>query len=114
MAGQSFKGDTLHNRCNSQKNNVLFDVDVQGGMNLKSMYPDQSLSIFIMPPSLEELEKRLRLRSTESEESLKKRLAKAGEEIAFASRFDRIIVNDILEDAVQKTIREVSQFLGYD
>ena len=91
---------------------VLFDVDVQGGINLKAMYPEQSLSIFIMPPSLEELEKRLRLRSTESEESLKKRLEKAGGEITFANRFDRTIVNDILEDAVQKAIAEVRQFTG--
>jgi guanylate kinase len=92
-------------------NHVLFDVDVQGGMNLKKMYPDISLSIFIMPPSLKELEQRLRLRSTESEESLKKRLDKAGLEISFANEFDRIIVNDILEDAVEQTIRAVKEFL---
>jgi guanylate kinase len=91
---------------------VLFDVDVQGGMNIKAMYPEIALSIFIMPPTLEELEKRLRLRSTDNEESLKKRLEKAGYEITFAGRFDRIIVNDILENAVKRTISEVSQFLG--
>lgn len=90
---------------------VLFDVDVQGGMNLKAMYPEISLSLFIMPPSPEELEKRLRLRSTENEESLKKRLDKAGQEISFAKQFDRIIINDKLEDAVQQSITAVSQFL---
>jgi len=90
---------------------VLFDVDVQGGMNLKAMYPEISLSLFIMPPSPEELEKRLRLRSTENEESLKKRLDKAGQEISFAKQFDKIIINDKLEDAVQQSINEVSQFL---
>jgi guanylate kinase len=95
----------------NQGNHVLFDVDVQGGMNLKKMYPDISLSIFIMPPSMKELEQRLRLRSTESEESLKKRLDKAGLEISFAYEFDRIIVNDILEDAVQETITAVKEFL---
>lgn len=90
---------------------VLFDVDVQGGINLKNMFPDISLSIFIMPPSLEELEKRLRLRSTETEESLQKRLEKAGYEITFSGKFDKTIINDILEDAVQQAIQTVSQFL---
>ena len=90
---------------------VLFDLDVQGGMNLKSMYPDNSLSIFIMPPSLEELEKRLRLRSTENEESLRKRLEKAGQEITFSGKFDKIIINDKLEEAVHLAIQTVSQFL---
>lgn len=90
---------------------VLFDVDVQGGINLKKMFPDISLSIFIMPPSLAELEKRLRLRSTETEESLRKRLEKAGYEITFSGKFDKIIINDNLEDAVQQAIKTVSQFL---
>jgi len=92
-------------------NHVLFDVDVQGGMNLKKMFPEISLSLFIMPPSLSELENRLRLRSTESEESLRKRLDKAEQEISFSGHFDRIIINDILEDAVQQAIKEVKQFL---
>jgi guanylate kinase len=90
---------------------VLFDVDVQGGMNLKKMFPDISLSIFIMPPSLPELEKRLRLRSTENEESLLKRLEKAGFEMTFSDNFDKIIINDILEEAVEQAIQAVSQFL---
>jgi len=91
---------------------VLFDLDVQGGMNLKSMFPDISLSLFIMPPSLEELEKRLRLRSTENEESLRKRLEKAGHEITFSGKFDKIIINDNLEDALRQAIQTVSQFLN--
>lgn len=91
---------------------VLFDVDVQGGMNLKKMYPDHSLSIFIMPPSLVELEKRLRIRSTESEENLKKRLEKAGQEITFSKNFDLVVVNDILENAVIEVIQAVRQFTG--
>jgi guanylate kinase len=90
---------------------VLFDVDVQGGINLKKMFPDISLSIFIMPPSPAELEKRLRLRSTETEESLLKRLEKAGFEITFSGKFDKIIINDNLENAVQEAIQTVSQFL---
>jgi guanylate kinase len=98
----------------SKGRHVLFDVDVQGGMNLKKMYPDVSLSIFIMPPSLAELEKRLRGRSTESEESLQKRLQKAGQEISFAGNFDKVIVNDILEEAVQQTIVAVTNFLMHE
>ncbi len=91
---------------------VLFDVDVQGGLNLKKMFPDNSLSIFIMPPSLEELEKRLRLRSTETGESLRRRLEKAGNEITFAGNFDKTIINDKLEDAVLMAIQAIKQFLG--
>jgi guanylate kinase len=90
---------------------VLFDVDVQGGINLKKMFPDISLAIFIMPPSIEELEKRLKLRSTENEESLRKRLEKAGYEMTFSGKFDKTIVNDNLEDAVKQAIQAVSQFL---
>ena len=91
---------------------VLFDVDVQGGINLKKMFPDISLALFIMPPSLAELEKRLRLRSTENEESLKKRLEKAGYEITFSDKFDKTIINDNLEDAVNTAINTVRQFLN--
>jgi len=91
---------------------VLFDLDVQGGMNLKNLYPDISLSVFIMPPSIGELEKRLRLRSTENEESLQKRLAKADHEISFSGKFDKVIINDHLEEAVSQIIETVSQFLG--
>ena len=90
---------------------VLFDLDVQGGMNLKKQFPDISLSLFIMPPSQEELEKRLRMRSTEDEESLRKRLEKAGQEITFSEEFDKIIINDNLEDAARQAIEVVSQFL---
>lgn len=90
---------------------VLFDVDVKGGMNLKKMFPEISVSIFIMPPSLEVLEKRLRLRSTETEDSLRKRLEKADYEIGFAENFDVIIVNDVLEVAVDQAIQTVRQFL---
>ena len=90
---------------------VLFDVDVMGGMNLKKMYPEISLSLFIMPPSIKVLEQRLRHRSTETEESLRKRLDKAGKEIGFAGHFDMTIVNDILEQAVAKAIEAVSKFV---
>jgi guanylate kinase len=90
---------------------VLFDIDVQGGINLKKMFPDITLSIFIMPPSLEELGKRLRLRSTETPENIARRLEKAGSELTFTDNFDRIIINDDLEKAVSEAIQMVSQFL---
>ena len=79
--------------------NVVFDVDVVGGINLKRHFGDKALSIFVQPPSLEELENRLRGRSTEDDASLKKRLDKAEEEMSKADQFDRILVNDDLEEA---------------
>lgn len=91
---------------------VLFDVDVQGGINLKNLFPEITLSIFIMPPSLEELGKRLRLRSTETEENIARRLEKAVSEITFSGKFDKIIINDDLEKAVSEAIQTASQFLN--
>jgi len=90
---------------------VLFDVDVQGGINLKNLFPEITLSIFIMPPSLEELGRRLRLRSTETEENIARRLEKAASEISFSGKFDKIIINDDLEKAVSEAIQTASQFL---
>lgn len=90
---------------------VLFDIDVQGGMNLKKLFPKSTLSIFIMPPSLEELGNRLRLRSTETEDNIARRLEKARTEITFTDKFDKIIINDDLEKAVSEAIEMVSQFL---
>jgi guanylate kinase len=91
---------------------VLFDVDVQGGMNLKKLYPDITFSIFIMPPSEEELGKRLRQRSTETEDNIARRLEKARTEITFSDKFDKTIVNDDLEKAVSEAILAVSEFLN--
>lgn len=90
---------------------VLFDVDVQGGMNLKKLFPEITLSIFIMPPSIDELGNRLRLRSTETEENISRRLEKARTEITFSEKFDKIIINDDLEKAVSEAISAVSEFL---
>jgi guanylate kinase len=98
----------------NKNHHVLFDVDVQGGMNLKKGFPDISLALFIMPPSLQELEKRLRGRGTETEDSIKTRIAKASSEMTFATHFDRIIINDILEQSVKQAIEQVSQFIGND
>jgi len=91
--------------------NVIFDVDVVGGLNIKKFYGDEALAIFVQPPSVEELEKRLRFRSTETEEKIKVRLAKAKHELSYAEQFDVIIVNDELEKAVQEAEKIVENFL---
>lgn len=78
---------------------VIFDIDVIGGLNLKKIYPENSLSIFIMPPSILELENRLRSRNTESEEKLQMRIEKSEKELALASEFDEIIINENLQES---------------
>jgi guanylate kinase len=99
------------NRISTEGNNVLFDVDVVGGKNIKKMYGEKALSIFIMPPSIDALRERLVKRHTDSEESLKKRIAKAETELTYASEFDKIIINDQLEIAVNEAIQAVKDFL---
>ncbi|MBP7849140.1 MAG: guanylate kinase [Lentimicrobiaceae bacterium] len=96
----------------NQGNDVIFDVDVKGGLKIKQYYGMQALALFIMPPSLEVLESRLRKRSTEDDNSLKVRLGKAMEEMAHAAAFDRVIVNDDLEVAINRVLTEVTQFLS--
>ncbi|MDD4848001.1 MAG: guanylate kinase [Bacteroidales bacterium] len=90
---------------------VIFDVDVVGGTNLKRFFDHQALSIFVMPPSLKVLEERLLKRGTESPESLKKRIEKAEQEMAFAPKFDLQIVNDELAVAVEETKNAINKFL---
>ncbi len=90
---------------------VIFDVDVVGGLNLKKQFKEDALSIFVQPPSYEELEKRLRGRSTESEDKINQRMAKAKTELAFAPEFDVVLINDNLEDACEKAKRMVVDFL---
>ncbi len=90
----------------------VFDVDVVGGMNIKKMYGDLALAIFICPPSFEILESRLRSRATENEESLQKRLTKVQWELSFEKDFDHVIVNDKLEDSYRKAETLVRDFLG--
>ena len=86
----------------SEGYNVVFDVDVIGGINLKKHFGNKALSIFVQPPSIAELEKRLMGRSTENQSSLKKRLDKAEEEMSKATQFDKILVNDDLEAAKEE------------
>lgn len=87
---------------------VLFDIDVQGAMNLKRQYPEQALLIFVHPPSMEELEKRLRARKGDSPEAIEKRLRNAYSELAWSQKFDYQIVNDDLDRAYQE-LKEVIQ-----
>lgn len=91
--------------------NVVFDVDVKGGVRLKQIFGNQALSIFIQPPSIEELRNRLHSRATDSEEEIEKRVAKAAEEISYAPQFDRIIVNDDLETAKREAETVLTAFL---
>ena len=93
--------------------NVVFDVDVKGGVNIKKYYGDEALSLFIQPPSVEELRRRLEGRGTDTAEAIEQRLAKAEYELTFAPQFDRIIVNDNLETAKQETLDVVSDFLRH-
>ena len=95
----------------SQGLTPVFDVDVIGGQTLKSVFQDSALLIFVMPPSIEELERRLRFRGTEDEESLQKRLSKASRELEAAPAFDVHIINDDLERAIAETSKEVTEFL---
>ena len=95
-----------------QGQNVAFDVDVKGGINIKKYYGDEALSLFIQPPSVEELRRRLEGRKTDTPEAIEERLAKAEYEMTFAPQFDKIIVNDDLETAKQETLKIVKAFLG--
>ena len=95
----------------SQGQNVVFDVDVKGGCSLKKYFGDRALSIFIQPPSVEELRRRLENRGTDSPEVIADRVAKAEYELTFAPMFDRIVVNDDLETAQQEAYGLVSSFL---
>ena len=95
-----------------QGQNVVFDVDVKGGINIKKYYGDEALSLFIQPPSVEELRRRLEGRKTDTPEAIEERLAKAEYEMTFALQFDKIIVNDDLETAKQETLKIVKAFLG--
>ena len=96
----------------SNGKHVIFDVDVVGGLSIKKKYPDKALSIFVMPPSIEELEKRLTLRSTDSTEDINERINKANRELSYAEKFDIIIINDELEKAIQESEIAVKKFVN--
>jgi guanylate kinase len=92
--------------------NVLFDVDVKGGINLKNKFGTNAIAIFIMPPSVQELENRLTKRATDTIEKIKIRLDKAKDELKLANQFDLIIVNHQLDKAKEEAVKIVSSFLA--
>ena len=105
---------TLKQQVENQREagqNVVFDVDVKGGVNIKKYYGDEALSLFIQPPSVEELRRRLEGRGTDTPEAITERLAKAEYEMTFAPLFDHIIVNDDLDVAKRETLQVVKDFL---
>ena len=91
--------------------NVIFDDDVVGGCNIKKFYGDRALSVFIQPPSLEELRKRLTGRGTDAPEVIESRLAKATFELSYAEKFDVVIVNDNLEKAQAEALKTIRDFI---
>ena len=92
--------------------NVIFDVDVVGGCNIKKFYGDRALSVFIQPPSIEDLRSRLEGRGTDAPEVIESRIAKAELELSFADKFDVIIVNDELEKAEAETLKIIQDFIA--
>ena len=105
----TLKNEVERIRENGQ--NVVFDVDVVGGVNIKNIFGDEALSMFIMPPSVEELRNRLVGRNTDSAETIEKRLAKAEYEISFADKFDKIVINDNLETAKAEALTIIKEFV---
>lgn len=94
------------------KNNVVvFDVDVKGGVNLKKIFGEKALSVFVMPPSIEVLKQRLENRCTETPESLSKRVGKAADEMTYSNQFDKILINDNLEKSFQEAESQVKTFI---
>lgn len=91
--------------------NVVFDVDVKGGVNIKRFYGDRALSIFIQPPSIDELRRRLESRATDAPQVIEDRLNKAAYELTFASQFDKVVVNDDLDKAKTETLQIIQEFL---
>ena len=90
---------------------MVFDVDVKGGVNIKKFYGDQALSLFIQPPSIAELRRRLEGRATDSPDVIDQRIARAEFELTFAKKFDKIVINDILEYAEADALAAIQEFL---
>ena len=100
----------VERQCDAGQN-VVFDVDVKGGCNIKQHYGDKALSIFIMPPSVDELRRRLESRATDAPEVIDQRIARAEFEIGFADKFDKVVVNDDLEKAKKEVLGIIKEFL---
>ena len=93
--------------------NIILDVDVAGGLNIKKMYGNNALLIFIQPPSIKELQRRLESRGTDSPEVIADRISKASFELSLASEYDAIVINDQLEKAEKETINIINNFLTH-
>lgn len=98
-------------RIRNRGKHVIFDVDVEGGINIKKYYGNDALAVFVKPPSVDELRNRLENRSTETEEKIKMRVAKAEQELTYEARFDAVVVNDHVEEAKEKAKKLVSDFI---
>jgi guanylate kinase len=96
----------------SENKAVLFDIDVMGGISIKNSFPNKTLTVFVQPPSIETLERRLKLRNTDNEKTLQVRLNKAQQELDQADRFDKIIINDDLATTLSETEELVRAFLS--
>ncbi len=94
----------------SKGKHVVFDIEVKGATNIKKIFPDNSLAIFVRPPSISELRKRLLGRKTESDEMLKRRLARAEEEMTYENTFDKVLINDLLEVALEEAEQITESF----
>ena len=99
-------------RILAEGDNVIFDVDVVGGCNIKNYYGKRALSLFIQPPSIEELRHRLNTRGTDAPEVIESRIAKAEYELSFAPKFDVVVVNDNLEKAEAEALHIIQKFLS--
>lgn len=99
-------------RTLAQGENVILDIDVQGGLNVKKIYGDRALTLFIQPPSIERLRERLERRGTDAPEVIERRLAKAETELSFAPKYDAVVVNDDLEEACRDAARVIEDFLS--
>ena len=96
----------------AQGKNVIFDIDVVGGLDIKQIYPEKTLAVFVKPPSIEELKIRLKKRKTETEDKINMRVAKASIELATAPQFDHIIINNNLNTALEEAYTLVAEFIG--
>ena len=102
------------NRIWAKGKNVIFDIDVSGGLRIKRKFPDQTIAIFVKPPSIDELKIRLKKRQTESNDKINMRIAKASAELATAPLFDVIVINDDLEKSLAESYQLVSDFVTMD
>ncbi len=99
-------------RITENGNNVILDIDVKGGVNVKKMYGDNAISVFIAPPSIDTLRLRLTSRATDNAQEIEKRIAKAAFELGFADKFDKRVVNDDLTTAVEQTRSIIKEFIN--